>query len=1130
MREPRCLRILRATSRYRDWTGTRGLSQQRGKSGNGTKGETVLDEFLDDARWWAGLAPAERRTAGGFEPDPEERERGTARVRLWQEGLLVPGLRVEPDVLGARWGVPPEQLALLAAESPRELKLRLPGTPDWVRVLVDAWQRFPGAAFPALPARPSFPSLPADPADGDPADGDVARDWLGTLDWLGPLAAWAREELRVRLGPAGRLPDEHPLFAPDTATLRTMVQRTLVLEVNAARLEGRLDGATPEARYEAFGAELRDPARALHLLAGHPVLARGLVEHVRQWVEVRAEFAERLSDDFPELRERFGVPGEGLRDVADIAFGAGDAHRGGRQVAILGFRDAAAYVRLVYKPRSLAVDTHVNRLLGWINDRGPRHPLRASELLERPGHGWCAFVGAAPCADADALGRFAWRLGAHLALFHVLGCSDMHLENLVAAGEHPAFIDLEAIFHTESADPAGADPVDLLLRASVLAVGMLPQRVVKADGTGLHAMEISAMAGGPAPGELEIRPELVLAGGGTDRVRTARERIPVPESGNRPVLDGRPADPSAMFPQLVEGFEDCYRLLLAGRDELLPELEAFAEDEVRTVLRNTSAYRALLEEAWHPDLLADGLDRAYLMEALDPDGEGDAAVLASERAQLARGDVPAFTARPSGTTLFDDGGVVAKGFFQRSGLETARRRLAALSEEHLRDQLWFVHASLATRELGGHAQEPGRAQEDGRAREDGRAQEDSRAQEDRVPVGPRRRPDTAPGPEPDADAALAAASRIGDRLLASALRGEDGVVEWANLNLVGERYWVVGSSGLGLYSGVSGIALFLAELAAATGVDRYGRVAREVVDALADPDGMPEPEDLRGMPVGGYEDLCGVLLLLARTGRLWEAPELLDAARALVPAVRQNLEDDETFDIVGGAAGAALALISLDAVRPEEATREAVRRAGEILLDGAPLPGGIPGFGHGRAGRAYALSAIAELTGEPRFAAAAARALAEDRSTDGTATSAGTDTDAGTATGVNAWCRGAAGTLLATARRGGDLQLAGRPELSAVREGLRAGVGNDSLCHGTLGLAEALRTAGERTGDAALVDEARRAATGVAHRVLADDVRTGVPRRLWVPGLMNGAAGIGYGLLRTALPGRAVPDVLLLGT
>ncbi|MBT2470441.1 type 2 lantipeptide synthetase LanM family protein [Streptomyces sp. ISL-66] len=1084
----------------------------------------MLDAFLDDARWWAGLTPAERRTAGGIEPDPEEGGRGTARVRLWQGGLLVPGLRVDPDVLAARWGVAPGRLALLAAESPRELKLRLPGTPEWVRVLVDAWRRFPGEALPgdapgdALPG-PASPALPAPSA----ADG-AATDWLGTPHWLGPLAAWAREELRGRLGSAGRLPDGHPLFAPDTATLRTMVQRTLVLEINAARLEGRLDGATPEARYEAFGAELRDPVRALDLLAGHPVLARGLVDHVRRWVEVRAEFAERLSGDFPELRERFAIPGEGLRDVADIVFGAGDAHRGGRTVAVVGFRDAAGYVRLVYKPRSLAVDTHVNGLLDWINDRGPRHPLRTSELLERPGHGWCAFVDAAPCADAAALGRFAWRLGAHLALFHVLGCSDMHLENLIAAGEHPAFIDLEAIFHTESADPADADPVDLLLRASVLAVGLLPQRVVKAGGTGPHAMEISAMAGGPAPGELELRPELVLAGAGTDRVRSARERIPVPESGNRPVLDGRPADPSAMLPRLIEGFEDCYRLLLAGRDELVPRLDAFAGDEVRAVLRNTSAYRALLEEAWHPDLLGDGLDRAYLMEALDPDGEGDAAVLASERGQLARGDVPAFTARPCGTALSDDGGVVTKGFFQRSGLESARLRLAALSEEHLREQLWFVHASLATRELGGHAQERVREQADGQGQEDGQAQEGP------VAVGPRGRPGTAP--EPDPDAALAAASRIGDRLLASALRGEDGVVEWVNLNLVGERYWVVGSSGLGLYSGVTGIALFLAELAAVTGVERYEHAAREVVDALADPDGMPEPEDLRGMPVGGYEDLCGVLFLLARAGRLWEAPALLDAARSLVPAVRQNLEDDAPFDsgdVVDGVAGTALALIALDAGRPGEATREAVRRAGEILLGREPLPGDVPGFGHGRAGRAYALSAIAGHTGEPRFAEAAARTVAEDRSVAGTDPRTRAAAGTGTGAGINAWCRGAAGTLLAAARPDGAA-LTGSPELSAVREDLRAGVGNDSLCHGTLGLAEALRAAGESAGDPALVDEARRAATAVAHRVLAGDVRTGVPRRLWVPGLMNGAAGIGYGLLRTALPGRAVPDVLRLGT
>ncbi|WP_371640724.1 type 2 lanthipeptide synthetase LanM family protein [Streptomyces virginiae] len=866
----------------------------------------------------------------------------------------------------------------------------------------------------------------------------------------------------------------------DMKTLRMMVQRTLALELNAARLEGRLDGPTPEARFDAFGESLLEPARALDFLADYPVLARGLVEHLQQWIHVRAEFAERFTADFGVLRERFALSGEGLQDVAGLSFGAGDAHRGGRTVAILDFRDGN---RLVYKPRSFAVDTHVNRLLGWVNDRNPRHLLRPTRLLERPGYGWSAFIAAEPCTDSEALARFAWRLGAHLALFHVLGCYDMHLENLIAAGEHPAFIDLEALFHTEPASDADHDPVGALLRSSVLAVGLLPQRVVEVDEVGVRAMEISGMAGGAARDEFEIRPAAVLADGGTDRLRIARKRVPVGGTANRPILDGRPASPPAMRRDLIMGFEDCYRILLASRDDLCHELDIFADADVRTVLRNTSDYRVLLEESWHPDVLRDSLDRRYLFEALDPDAEGDAEVLASEIAQLGCGDVPVFCAKPASPALFDHSGLLADDYFRETGLEAARHRLENLSEEHLRDQLWFVHASLATREVGGHHQEPVR----------------------------RGRTQCHQGT--DSEIVLAAASRIGDRLLATVQRGADGVVEWANLNLVGEQYWVVGASGLGLYSGVTGIALFLAELASVTGTARYQHAARRVVEALADPDGIPDPEDLRGMPVGGFEDLCGVLMLLIRTGCLWKEPALLDVAQSLVPAISQNLEDDETFGVIGGAAGAALALISLNAARPHAQTVAAVHQAGQILVSRSRSPHGPPGFGYGAAGLAYALSAIADLTGDHRYTVAVSLALAEENSA--------------ATVGANAWCRGPAGTLLATARMGRRPGLAG---LASVQRTLQSGVADDSLCHGALGLAEALRAAGETAGDPALVRGARQAAMAVAHRVLSGQVRTGVPHNLWVPGLMNGAAGIGYGLLRTALPVRAVPDILLLGT
>ena len=64
------------------------------------------------------------------------------------------------------------------------------------------------------------------------------------------------------------------------------------------------------------------------------------------------------------------------------------------------------------------------------------------------------FVAASGCTEAEAIQRFYERQGAYLALLYALEATDFHLENLIAAGEYPVWVDLESLFHlrTEGMD------------------------------------------------------------------------------------------------------------------------------------------------------------------------------------------------------------------------------------------------------------------------------------------------------------------------------------------------------------------------------------------------------------------------------------------------------------------------------------------------------------------------------------------------------------------------------------------------------------------------------------------------------------------------------------------------------
>jgi lantibiotic modifying enzyme len=130
---------------------------------------------------------------------------------------------------------------------------------------------------------------------------------------------------------------------------------------------------------------------------------------------------------------------------------------------------------------------------------------------------------------------------------------------------------------------------------------------------------------------------------------------------------------------------------------------------------------------------------------------------------------------------------------------------------------------------------------------------------------------------------------------------------------------------------------------------------------------------------------------------------------------------------------------------------------------------------------------------------------------------------------IPSWCRGAAGIALS--------RVAALPELDSpeVRNELDAAIAAasvlrpgqlDTLCCGALGQAEALATCGLRLDRPELTHRALGLAGSILERARGCGSFGWRPRGFFNPGLLQGAAGIAYGLLRLADPAQA-PAVLL---
>jgi len=943
----------------------------------------------------------------------------------------------------------------------------------------------------------------------------------GFLRVVEPLVDWSRSRLREGLraipGHDGRPFDgrtvEGLLIRGLTLRFRWMLGRTLVLELNVARLRGVLDGATPEARYESFADRLGQRDTALGILQEYPVLGRQLATCADQWVAYSLEFLTHLSTDFAALCQSF-AGGADVGSLAGISLDVGDRHRNGRAVLIAKFATGLA---LVYKPRSLSIDRHFNALLQWAGDRGFSPPHRTMGVLDRGTYGWMEFVDARACESLEHAQRFYRRQGAYLALLHALRATDFHHENLIAAGDHPVLVDLEALFspslgalEPDSPQHIGAN----VLLNSVLRTGLLPQGSTAApDFSGLGSVEGRLSPVGVPQWERSR----------TDEMHYLRTPLVMHGRANRPALAGQPVNVLDHVDSLVDGFRDMYRLLMTHRDELLAKdglLVAFADDEIRVVLRPTRTYSHLLEEGFHPDVLRDAVDRDYLFDQLWVPVAFHpflSKVVAVEQQALQRGDIPIFTTRPDSCDLWTCSGERIHGFLQESGLTAARQRLSQFNERDLQHQLWLIRASLSTQaegvRIGGSPPNP---------------------------IGPVERADR--------DACIRAAEAAGDRLEELAIHAGDAVA-WLGLTTSGKHQWSVRPIGTDLYDGLSGIALFLAHLGWLTGQQRFTDLGRRAIATLLALAALQE--SARG--IGGFTGLGGTIYALTQLGMLWDDARLIGQAEETVQTLAGLIDEDDQLDIIGGAAGCILPLIGLHQVTGSTAALDAAVRCGTLLAARAtrqergvawrtPRFGRRPlvGFSHGVAGIAFALTRLAVTSGQDRFGGVALEAMEYERSLfspgernwpDLRETQDATKGDnSDREPFLVAWCHGATGIGLSR------LHMLDHFDDSAIRSEIDAavhttfdwGVGdNQSLCHGALGNLDFLLQAGRLLGDRDIAVSASGMTRAVLDDIASHGWKCGLPLSAESPGLMTGLAGIGYGLLRIADPSR-IPSVLLL--
>ncbi len=841
-------------------------------------------------------------------------------------------------------------------------------------------------------------------------------------------------------------------------------------------------------------------------LLRYPMLGRLLATCCRQWIRAAVALVRRLDRDEDALRATFGIRDRPL-EIAGVTPDLSDPHRDGQTVWAIRFGSGA---RLVYKPRRLALDRHFVDLLDRLADTRRDLTLKRPKLLDRGDYGWVEWIDAAPCPDPASVERFYRRAGMLTCLAYVLGASDLHAGNIIASGDQPVPIDLECLTGAPLASPArdAAEPaLGASLPGSVFRTGLLPVARRGADG-------VFRIAGGLADPNRRQADGRSVTNANTDWMAWRGGVAHREPETNVPLLDGRPRSASAHVEPLADGFRLMYRTLSRNKERLraTEAVRGLENEEFRVLIRDTRSYVSLLEDALSPRHVTSGPDWSIALDALvAPALTADErprcwATRTAERVELERLDVPLFVGRLDHPVLRSPLEIRLDEQLDRTACAVSTR-LGLLNADDLERQLHLLRTSFAIACVK-------------------RRYRERRARAARRRGGTRIRRQS-----------LVEVHSIVALLKRLAL--DDGTaVTWRQLGGPSTGAARLAPVGIGLFSGTSGIALFLTTAALVTGRRDARELAARVLDPLCARLGdRTFPFDLAAdVGIGGAAGLGGLIYALVHAGRSLGHPGYLAAARAAADGItRDAIGADRALDVLSGAAGALLGLLSLHRTTGDRTALRIATRCGEHILDSraADSDTGLrawrtlhdritTGFAHGASGIGCALRRLANATGRDVFRAAAEEGWAVERRRLARRGAPEPERRSTTHDLPRAWpwswCHGAAGTGLARLDALDDGDARSDVEAAVKNAPSRGTAEADGLCCGRMGRADFLFSAGIRLGRRDL----REAAESIGRDTVASALAAGRYRigtdEGFRPGLFQGAAGIGYQLLRLQAP------------
>mgnify|MGYP004459674039 CR=1 FL=1 len=418
------------------------------------------------------------------------------------------------------------------------------------------------------------------------------------------------------------------------------------------------------------------------LFTRYPLLKSKVYNSINQYTAFIKKIISYLRKDQLDLQTTFGVS---ISNVSDITLGLGDMHAG-KSVSEISFGDKT----IIFKPQNNKTDTVIENCMHVLENYDLAH-FYYPKRVEKDSHVWIENIIPYSPKKIKEIKDYYFSSGTLLALFWVLGSTDMHYENVIPLGAKPVIIDTETI--SKGSHHPNQEIEKYELQSSVIRTAFIPMsRLAKKD------IDVDINALFPIKERSKSMKVYTIADDEKLDWIFQTEYYTLNSEATEILYNGTKIMPDIVSKSLVSGFSKALTLIKNHKKEFLNRITC-VPFRSRQLLRDTRVYAEFIDALSMPESLESihNVDNilGILLDTFKPGKLGYFRVQ-DEIYQLKKGNIPAYTTDANSCSLKNFSGqtIIAK-YWRRTPIDAIIFRINNLTARDIEYQKRVLNMSLA---------------------------------------------------------------------------------------------------------------------------------------------------------------------------------------------------------------------------------------------------------------------------------------------------------------------------------------------------------------------------------------------------------------------------------------------------